>query len=105
MQTPIRELPEEARRQHQAELGLVIITRRPAPPPTENRKKMDERTQSPRGNQSRAAQALERMTEPPTFKEVAAHELKRAAVWMPLLISAGVGLLWVNKRFLLPIGK
>lgn len=65
---------------------------------------MEERTQG-RGNQSRAAQALERMTEPPTFKEVATHELKRAAVWMPMLISAGVGLLWVNKRFLLPIGK
>ncbi len=104
MHTPIRELPEEDRRRHQAELGLVIITRRPAPPPTENRRKMEERTQG-RGNQSRAAQALERMTEPPTFKEVATHELKRAAVWMPMLISAGVGLLWVNKRFLLPIGK
>lgn len=107
MLTPVREMPEPERRRHQQNLGLVVVTRRSDPPQTEKRKRMDEtttRTQTPRTGMSRAAQTLERMTEAPTFKEVALHELKRASVYVPMLFSAGVGLLWLNKRFFLKVG-
>lgn len=99
MQVQARDLPEEERRQHQAELGLVIVTRRPDPPPTEKRRKMDQpRTQSSHGNPSRAQQALDRMSEMPSFKEIAKHELQRAAVYVPILFSAGIGLAWTCKK-------
>jgi len=105
MLTPVREMAEPERRRHQQNLGLVIVTRRSDPPLTEKRKRMDEtaRPQTPRAGMSRAAQTLERMTETPTFKEVALHELQRASVYVPMLFSAGIGLLWLNKRFFLKV--
>lgn len=107
MMNTVRELPEADRRLRQEDLGLVVITRRSDPPQTEKRtKKVHESQQTNRttNQTTRAAMALERMTEPPTFKEVAIHELKRAAVWMPMLLSAGVGLVWANKRLFLKVG-
>lgn len=103
MLTPVREMLEPERRRHQQSLGLVVVTRRSDPPPTEKRKRMDEtvRPQNPRAGSSRAQQALEHLMETPTFKDVAIHEIQRAAVYMPLLITAGFGLLWANKRFFL----
>lgn len=105
MMAPVREMPEPERRRHQQDLGLVVVTRRTDPPQQpEKRTRMDEsttRTQGSRGSQ--AQQTLDRLATalemPPTFKEVAMHELKRAAVYVPMLLSAGVGLLWANKRF------
>lgn len=107
MMAPVREMPEPERRRHQQELGLVVVTRRSDPPQQpEKRTRMDEtpRTQSHRAGTSRAQQTLERMTEPPTFKEVAIHELQRAAVYVPMLLSAGVGLIWASKRLFKPVG-
>lgn len=101
---PVREMPEAQRRQYQENLGLVIVARRSDPPPPEKKKRnMDQQRSTSHGNPSKAQQALERMTEPPTFKQVVLHELQRAAVYMPLLISAGAGLLWVNKRLLMKV--
>lgn len=106
MMANVRDMPEPERRRHQQDLGLVVVTRRADPPKqTEKRTRMDEntRTQSSRPGISRAQQTLERMTEIPTFKETALHELHRAAVYVPMLLSAGVGLLWVNKRFFVKV--
>lgn len=106
MMANVREMPESERRLHQQELGLVVVTRRSDPPQQpEKRTRMNEdtRTHTPRTGVSRAQQTLERMTEPPTFKEVAIHELRRAAVYMPMLLSAGVGLIWANKRLFLKV--
>lgn len=98
MQAQFREMPEADRRRHQQELGLVVITRRPEQPPTEKKKKMHDQTQTRGIPGSKAQQALERMTEPPTFKEVAKHELRRAAVYVPILFSTGIGLAWTCKK-------
>jgi hypothetical protein len=35
----------------------------------------------------------------PTFREIALHELKRAAVYVPLLLGSGLTLLWARRRF------
>lgn len=98
----VKHLAEDRRRLLQQEAGLVVIQRKP--PTTErNRNTMDlNQTATPGARPSRAQATLERLTEPPSFTEVAAHELKRAAVWMPMLFSAGATLLWMNKRFFLP---
>lgn len=104
MMNPAHQIPEEERRRHQAEIGLVIVTRRDHQPQTEKKKKMDQpQRQSAHGNTSRAQQALERMSEPPTFKDVAMHELKRAAVYVPILFSAGVGLVWTCKKLIFKV--
>lgn len=104
MLNPVRQMPEEERRRHQAEIGLVIVTRREPQPTAEKRNMEQSQRQSAHGNTSRAQQALERMSEPPTFKEVAMHELKRAAVYVPILFSAGVGLAWTCKKLVFRVG-
>lgn len=53
---------------------------------------------------SQAQRALERMAEPPTLKEVARHELQRAAVYVPILFSAGIGLAWTCRRLFFKAG-
>ena len=103
MQTQFREMPEADRRRHQEELGLVIITRRPEPPPPEKRKRMHEpQTQNRTNSGSQAQTTIDKMaramTEPPTFKAVAMHELQRAAVYVPILFSTGVGLVWTCRK-------
>jgi hypothetical protein len=104
MMNPANQMPEEERRRHQAEIGLVIVTRRDPQPPTEKKKKMEQsQRQSVHGNTSRAQQALEHLSEPLTFKEVAMHELKRAAVYVPILFSAGVGLAWTCKKLIFKV--
>lgn len=105
MQTSFREMPEADRRRHQNELGLVIITKRTEQPPQpEKKKKMHEQSQMRGTPGSKAQQALERMSEPPTFKEVATHELRRAAVYVPILFSTGIGLAWTCKKLLFKVG-
>jgi hypothetical protein len=101
MEPNVKEMPEGQRRRIQEEAGLTI-QRRPAPPPNNNRN----RTMQENGNtnqrhhrDSRARDTLERLTEPPSFTEVAKHELKRAAVWIPMLLTTGIGLLALKKRF------
>lgn len=103
MQTSISEMPEADRRRHQQDIGLVIVSRRPEPQTqqTEKRKRMHEPQHQTRGVPgSKAQAALERMTENPTFKEVARHELQRAAVYVPILFSAGIGLAWTCKKLI-----
>ena len=109
MLSSFRDMPEADRRRHQNELGLVIVTRRTDPSTQpEKKKRMDQTQSQTRGNHgSPAQQAVDRIaraiSEPPTFKDVAQHELKRAAVYVPLLFSAGIGLAWTCKRFFLKV--
>lgn len=50
--------------------------------------------------QSRAERTLEHLMTPPTYKEVAIQELKRASVYVPMIFMAAVGALWVNKKLI-----
>ncbi len=107
MSASYREMPEAERRRHQTELGLVIVSRRAEPQTQPEKKKRMDQThdQTQRGNGTQAHQTLDKISralnEPPTFKDVATHELKRAAVYVPILFSAGVGLAWTCKRLFL----
>lgn len=85
----------EQRRRAQLEAGLLI---------QEVRVEMDHQVQNrnPQNRphrESRAHQTLERLTAPPTFAEVAMHELKKAAVWVPIGMSCAFTLMWANKKF------
>jgi len=33
------------------------------------------------------------------FKVTALRELKKAVIWVPILLTTGIGVLWANKRF------
>lgn len=96
----LNQLSTDARRELQRTIGLVIETQ---PQPTETRRQsMDTTTNvQPSRRPSRAQQVVDHLSEPPTFKEVAVHELKRAVVWTPLILTTGVALLWANRRFFL----
>lgn len=49
---------------------------------------------------TRAEQALRHLTTAPTFKEVALHEAKRAAIWAPILAGTLLSTLWASKRLI-----
>ncbi len=97
------------RRNRQEDLGLfVIATRRQEPPQPEKRNRMSEvaQQQTPTKNRppqarSMAQQTLEQMLAEPSFKSVATHELKRAAVYVPIVVALTAGMLWAQKRFIL----
>lgn len=96
----LNQLSTEDRRQLQRTIGLVVETK---PQPTETRRhSMDTQpnTQTAR-KPSRAQQVVDHLSAPPTFKELATHELKRAVVWTPILLTTGVAILWANRRFFL----
>ncbi len=97
------------RRNRQEDLGLfVTATRRQEPPQPEKRNRMSEAaTQQnlPKNRQpparSMAQQTLEHMLTEPSFKSVAMHELKRAAVYVPVIVALTAGMVWAQKRFIL----
>lgn len=103
MKTPIHGQPEHVRRQRQRAIGLDITQ-----PTTERRTDVMQETtvqpqQQPRrhpNQHSRAQQVLEHLTVPPSYKEVALHELKRASVYVPMVFTAVFGALWVNKKLI-----
>lgn len=101
----VANMPTDMRRMRQQELGLVI---QEAPPQSQEATNMHRNTTTRTSINSTtsldpAVAAVESMARSlemtPTFKEIVVHELKRAAVYMPLLLSAGFSLLWARKRF------
>lgn len=44
---------------------------------------------------NRMAQA---MTQPPTWRQVAVHELKRALVYVPILMMSAYATVWMNRK-------
>ena len=96
---PARDLDEAARRTRQENIGLFIEPKSNANNPKDT-DIMQENT-APNHRGSRASQVLEHLSKPPTFKEVAVYEAKKAAIWAPILATTLVGALWVNKRFIL----
>lgn len=88
-----------ARRARQEDLGLFLFTE----PVTQPEKKDDimQETTTNTGKPSRAETVLRHLQTPPTFKEVAVHELKKAAIWAPILLSTLAGAIWMNKRLVL----
>ncbi len=95
-------LDEATRRQRQEAIGIFIEPEMTLTTHTKKDDIMQENsTTSTSNRQSRAAQTLAHLSAPPTFKEVAVYEAKKAAVWVPMLFSTLLGALWVNKRFIL----
>lgn len=95
-----RELDEATRRARQEAIGLFIEPK-PATISNQDNDIMQESHVTPTNKASRAAQVLEHLSKPPTFKEVAIYEAKKAAVWAPVLASTLLGVFWVNKRYIL----
>ena len=99
----IKNLSEERRRSLQQGVGLTVVKTK-----QERNRRMDT-NQTPaatnRATPSRAQQTLEhlasRLDAPPTFKDVALHELKRAAVWVPIIVSCAVSVAWGQRRYFL----
>jgi hypothetical protein len=104
----VKALAEEPRRVLQQEAGFTVVKRRPAPANESKKRNMEQSTQThqQRNRGSQAQQSIDKLNEvlgePPTFGQVAVHELKRAAVWVPMLFTTGAALLLVNKRFFMP---
>ncbi len=95
----IKTLPVEERRNRQQQVGLVTqVPQRREPTMNNNQETQPHHAR----NASRAQRTLENMSKPLTFAEVAQEELKRAAVIVPMLLSTGVTLLWINKKFFAP---
>lgn len=70
----------------------------------QNQARTNNRNNPEAGAALRAIDRLEAtLREPPTFKEVAKHELQRAAVWAPMLLATGVALLWTQKKFFISL--
>jgi hypothetical protein len=96
-----RTLDEATRRQRQEAIGLFIQPEMTLATHTKQDDIMQENSVSNISNKSRAAKTLEHLSQPPTFREVAIHEAKKAAFWVPVLATTLLGTLWVNKRFIL----
>lgn len=94
-----RDLDETARRTRQENVGLFIEPNSPVTKQKDTDIMQETTTASNRS--SRATQVLEHLSKPPTFKEVAIYEAKKAAIWAPILATTLLGALWVNKRFIL----
>jgi hypothetical protein len=94
-----RELDEQSRRARQATLGLFVEPKTVTNNQQDNI--MQEASVTPSNKTSRAAAVLEHLSKPPTFREVAIYEAKKAAVWAPVLASTLLGVFWVNKRYIL----
>ncbi len=99
MKDTVHHLDEPARRRRQTAIGLVIQAQTNNTTPHEQNDTMQENTTTHTSKPSRAEQALRHLTTTPTFKEVAIYELKKAAVWAPIMATTLVGAFWVNKRF------
>lgn len=90
---------ESLRRAHQATFGLFIQTD-PLKQGTQETMEQTNQSSPNARRESRAEQTLRHLTMPPTFKEVAIHEAKKAAVWAPILASTLFGTLWASKRLI-----
>lgn len=100
MKQPVQHLDEATRRRRQANIGLVIQPQTSNPTTYEKNDIMQENTAKNTSRPNRAEEVLRHLATAPTFKEVAIYELKKAAVWAPIMATTLVGALWVNKRFI-----
>lgn len=89
-----------ARRARQQALGLFIQSEVPHTQPTENRDDVMQTAENSE-NTTRAKMVVDHLSAPPSFKEVAAHELKKAAIWAPILLTTLASAIWMNKRLVL----
>jgi hypothetical protein len=95
-------LSEAERREKQQEAGLEFLPRLELVVSESVNNKTDNgnrRAQETERNQAR--QVLHRLSRDESFWGIALHELKRAAVTVPIFATAALGVLWVNKRFIL----
>lgn len=104
----ITNMPVDERRRHQQAVGLHLVEALPQPRYEEvpsMQANTNPRTPARHGAPTTdpAIAAVENIARSlemtPTFKEIALHELKRAAVYVPLLLGSGFTLLWARKRY------
>lgn len=104
----IMNMPADERRRHQQAVGLSLQEALPQPRHEEvpvMQANTTTRTPGKHGTPTTdpAVAAVENIARSlemtPTFKEIALHELKRAAVYVPLLLGSGLTLLWARRRF------
>lgn len=101
----IRDTSVERRRELQHEAGLEIL---PQLQLVEMESTMDTNaTKAPgkpvtkRNDQQDVIRVVREMvTEDMGFKVMALRELKKAVVWVPILLTTGLGTLWASKRLL-----
>lgn len=95
-----RELQREAGLEVQPQLQLVETDTMKAGDDTQKHPPRDDNGRF-RGNKEQvAAQAvMEVVRQSMTWRQIVAYELKKAAVWAPILLSTGLGVAWVSKRF------
>lgn len=101
-----RNTPVEARRALQLEVGLEALPRlqlvETEDMASENTTKAAQTKAAPRRNEQQDVIRVvrEMVMDDMGFKAIALRELKRAAVWVPILITTGLGTLWASKRLL-----
>lgn len=98
--------PVEERRAFQFEVGLEVLPRL-QPVETESMsensttKATQARTAPRRNEQQDVIRVVREMVmDDMGFKAIAIRELKRAAIWVPILLTTGLGTLWASKRLL-----
>ncbi len=100
-------MPLEQRRAVQEQAGLEVVPREPVKEVTMNSNEVANGGRSkgaagtqPSGAHLAAAATLERLAKAESFRAIAMLELKRAAVWAPILLVSVTGALWAHKRWL-----
>jgi hypothetical protein len=98
----LENLPEAERREKQQEAGLEFLPRlEMVVSESVNNKAENSNRNAQESERNRARQVLHRLSREESFWGIAMHELKRAAVTVPIFATAALGVLWVNKRFIL----
>lgn len=94
-------MSEQQRREKQMEAGLEFL------PVMELSVSDATSTKAENGNhetrdseRTQARRVLHRLAQEESFWGIALHELKRAAVTVPIFATAALGVLWVNKKWL-----
>lgn len=100
MTPDIHAMPEETRRSRQRAAGLRYETSVPLQEDTVNAQTAAEHDNTaPSIDAKMARAAMQRLAKDQTFGDIAVYELKRVAVWVPVAVSAALGVMWANKRW------
>lgn len=109
MTPEVRSLNTEGRRAYQRSIGISFELTGGQLPSIFNKKERDTSMNTQTNEVSsksveRAEEVIKHLIKQavatPTYKELALHELKRASVYVPMLATTALGVLWMNKRFI-----
>lgn len=105
--TSLKDLPRQKRRELQNQVGLVPLEPSPDTHPKRRKKgrrhMQDNGTQAQRiENKDRARRSLEEFFQTPSAWELAKQSAVKAAVYAPVAIGVGTGLLFIARRMFVP---